>query len=74
MGCGAPFLITSFDPEGAGPYSYVINPTIGPGEAIFLPVGWWHHVEALDVSISMSFTNFDADNDFVSDYPPDTRF
>ena len=29
-----------------------------PGEALFIPVGWWHHVRALDVSISVSFTNF----------------
>jgi hypothetical protein len=48
--------------------------TIGPGDALFLPIGWWHHVEALDVSISMSFTNFAADNDFYSSYPADTRF
>jgi hypothetical protein len=47
---------------------------IGPGDALFLPVGWWHHVEALDASISMSFTNFAADNDFYSDYPEDARF
>ncbi len=47
---------------------------IGPGDALFLPIGWWHHVEALDVSISVSFTNFAADNDFFSDYPADTRF
>ncbi|MEL1249759.1 cupin-like domain-containing protein [Aurantiacibacter gilvus] len=48
--------------------------TIGPGDALFLPIGWWHHVEALDHSISMSFTNFAADNGFFEDYPPDTRF
>jgi ribosomal protein L16 Arg81 hydroxylase len=29
-----------------------------PGEALFLPVGWWHHVRALDVSITVTFTNF----------------
>ena len=47
---------------------------IGPGDALFLPIGWWHHVEALDVSITMSFTNFAADNDFYLDYPVDSRF
>lgn len=31
---------------------------LGPGEILFIPVGWWHHVRALDVSISVSFTNF----------------
>lgn len=48
--------------------------TIGPGDALFLPIGWWHHVEALDNSISMSFTNFRADNGFHEDYPQDVRF
>jgi len=36
-----------------------------PGEALFIPVGWWHHVRSLDVSISVSFTNFEADNSYV---------
>ena len=31
---------------------------LNPGEALFIPVGWWHHVRALDVCISVSFTNF----------------
>ncbi len=29
-----------------------------PGEVIFIPVGWWHHIKSLDISISVSFTNF----------------
>lgn len=46
----------------------VIECTIGPGEAIFLPVGWWHQVEALSLSASVSFTNFARANAHVEDY------
>lgn len=29
-----------------------------PGEVLFIPVGWWHHVRSLDLSVTVSFTNF----------------
>ncbi len=36
-----------------------------PGQVLFIPVGWWHHVRSMDVSISLSFTNFRTANDYV---------
>jgi ribosomal protein L16 Arg81 hydroxylase len=36
-----------------------------PGQVLFIPVGWWHHVRSMDVSISLSFTNFRKANDYV---------
>lgn len=32
--------------------------TVGPGDALFVPVGWWHHVTALETSLSVSCTSF----------------
>jgi hypothetical protein len=49
----------------------VIDVTIGPGDLLFLPVGWWHYVRGLDVSITMTFINFLFDNDFYSFYTTD---
>ena len=46
----------------------VIDLVIGPGDLFFLPVGWWHYVRGLDISITMTFTNFVFDNDFYSFY------
>lgn len=36
----------------------IIETILEPGEFVFLPLGWWHWVKSLDVSISLSFTNF----------------
>ncbi len=43
--------------------------TLIPGQALFIPVGWWHQVKALDLSISITYTNFKWKNDFYKNYP-----
>jgi len=43
----------------------VIDVVLDPGEVLFVPVGWWHHVRALDVSMTISFTNFVFPNHFT---------
>jgi hypothetical protein len=47
---------------------------LAPGEVLFLPVGWWHSVEGLDVSITATFTNFAWRNDYMGRYPSATDF
>jgi hypothetical protein len=42
-------------------------------EALFIPVGWWHHVRSLDMCISLSFTNFVFPNDFDWSFPSIVR-
>ncbi len=37
---------------------------LAPGEMLFIPVGWWHHVRALSLSINLAFTNFVRNNSF----------
>jgi hypothetical protein len=46
----------------------VLTVDIGPGDILFIPVGWWHHVTGLSLTIGMSFTNFVWDNDFAGFY------
>jgi ribosomal protein L16 Arg81 hydroxylase len=54
----------------------VIETILEPGEIIFIPVGWWHQVKALEISLSLSFTNFIYPNSYtyqnpsIRDLPP----
>jgi hypothetical protein len=43
----------------------VIETVLEPGETIFLPLGWWHEVASLDVSLSFSYTNLTVPNEFT---------
>lgn len=36
--------------------------TVGPGDALFIPCGWWHFVRGLSTSVSISMTNFALPN------------
>jgi hypothetical protein len=42
-----------------------------PGEILFVPVGWWHQVRALDFSVTLTYTNFPWPNHMAQTYPPD---
>lgn len=49
------------------PLFQYVNPIeviVNPGEVLFIPVGWWHHVRSLETSISVSFTNFAFPNEY----------
>jgi len=44
--------------------STVIEVVVEPGETIFLPLGWWHQVTSLDVSLSFSYSCLAMPNQF----------
>lgn len=43
---------------------HVRSCVLAPGELLFIPVGAWHDVRALDVSVSLTYTAFRCDNHF----------
>ncbi|MGH7017980.1 MAG: DUF6065 family protein, partial [Caulobacteraceae bacterium] len=46
--------------------------TLEAGEALFIPIGWWHQVTSLAFSVTATFTNFLWPNDAFSTYPSET--
>jgi hypothetical protein len=50
----------------------VLEAIVEPGETVYLPLGWWHQVTALDVSLSFSYSNIAVPNEF-SYQNPDIR-
>jgi hypothetical protein len=47
----------------AGP-ERLLELVLAPGEALFIPSGWWHQLDALDPSISVSILDLAWHNDF----------
>jgi ribosomal protein L16 Arg81 hydroxylase len=73
-------VYSSFDPENPdheafGALEGITSKEVilEPGDVLFIPVGWWHLVRALDVSISLSFTNFRRPNFYEYYYPGTVR-
>jgi hypothetical protein len=50
----------------------VLETVLEPGEVMFVPVGWWHQVKALDISLALSFTNFIFPNEY-NDHNPNIQ-
>lgn len=51
--------------------THIYDITLDPGEIIFMPLGWWHQVKAVDFSITLTYTNFLWPNDAHHSYPSD---
>lgn len=52
----------------------IIDVVLNPGETLLIPNGWLHAVQALDTSISITFTNFNAENGLNDGYPMGRRY
>ena len=53
--------------RAATPVSVILE----PGDALYIPVGWWHQVTGLEFSAMLTYTNFRWPNDAWEDFPSD---
>jgi hypothetical protein len=42
--------------------AFIADIILAPGEFLFIPMGWWHHVEALELTITVTGNNFRLPN------------
>lgn len=42
---------------------------LNPGDALFIPVGWWHQVVSAEFSVMLTYTNFLWPNDASASFP-----
>jgi hypothetical protein len=63
----APTLDATLHPRAHG--LRLLDVVLEPGEALFLPVGWWHQVLSLDFSVSATYTDFVWQNEAWLDHP-----
>lgn len=44
----------------------IARDVVVPGELLFIPMGWWHHIKALDPVITITGNNFQFSNAFTA--------
>lgn len=56
-------------PDAANAIQFEVD--LDPGDALYIPVGWWHQVAAESFSVMMTYTNFLWPNDAYESFPQD---
>lgn len=45
--------------------AWIMETVLKPGDLLFIPIGWWHFVKSLDITISITGNNFAYPNTFA---------